>query len=256
MRPIILACLATLLALPNATLRVSAQTQSQLEVTAIRRDRPVPLVEALTILGLHLKGGFVSFGVDVYGETDPEVDVNMPDTNLGDALRRITSQTPGYTSEFVSEHVVEIYSTQERLRGDDPLNLPIREFSVKGMPAFMILSLPTKYLPELKEHLSKDRGEHSELGCGSLGPGLGSYALGITLALTGRTVHEIFDAVAEADALLPVIPDSPHSSPPSFRMPPSGWVHRRKNDPKLGIVDTWSSATFVPHDWKLYVAKP
>jgi len=177
----------------------------------------------------------------------------MPDTNLGDALQRITSQIPGYTSEFVSEHVVEIYSAKERANIESPLNLPIREFSVKDVPATQILSAPTRYIPELKDYLSKDRKENNAQGgqgCGSLGPGLGSNAVGVTLFLTGRTLRQILDAVAEADARLPISPPPPH-----FRLYPSGWVHKRRLDAKLGLVDTWSSMSFAPHDWKIYAAE-
>lgn len=216
----------------------------QLQVTSIHYDHKLPLTEALRIVGLHAKGGFVSFGVDIAGDTEPEVDVSMPDTTLGDALRRITSQITGYASEAISEHVVEIYSAGERASRDDPLNLPIREFSIKGVPATMILSSPTRYIPDLKNYLSS---QHSELGCGSIGPGLGSDALGVTLFITGRTVRQILDAVAEADAALPISQ--------RLRLDPVGWVHRRKADAKLGVVHTWSAMSFAPHDWRLYAAK-
>jgi hypothetical protein len=227
-----------------------AQIPKELKVLSNQGSPKLPLVKALRVIGLHLKGGFVSFGVDISGETEPEVDINMPDTPLADALQRITSQIPGYTSEFISEHVVEIYAAKERADRDDPLNLPVREFSVKDVPAFMILSLPTRYIPELKVYLSKDHKVHSELACGSIGPGLGSFTPGVTLSLTGRTVRQILDEVSEADAVLPA-----SSSPSNIRMYPAGWVHRRKNDAKLGVVDTWSSMSFAPHDWKQYMAK-
>jgi len=221
-----------------------AQTPGQLQVTSIQYDHKLPLTEALRVIGLELKGGFVSFGVDVSGEAEREVDVNMPDTNLGDALQRITSQIPGYASEIVSEHVVEIYAAKERANPDDPLNLPIREFSVKGVPATMILSSPTRYIPELKDNLAK---RHSELDCGSIGPGLGSDAAGVSLFLTGRTVRQILDAVAEADAVL--------QSPSRLRLVPVGWVHKRRNDAKLGVIHTWSAMSFAPHNWKSYATE-
>jgi hypothetical protein len=177
----------------------------------------------------------------------------MPDTNLGDALQRIISQIPGYGSEFVSEHVVEIHSAKERANVENPLNLPIREFSVRDVPATQILSAPTRYLPELKDYLSRDRKENNPQagqGCGSLGPGLGSNALGVTLALTGRTVRQVLDAVAEADADIPL---SSGSKRPSLY--PTGRVHKRIYDAKLGAVDVWSSTSFAPHDWELHAAK-
>jgi hypothetical protein len=221
-----------------------AQAPAPLRVTSVRYNHKLPLVEALRTIGLHVKGGFISFGVDISGETEPEVYVDIPDTDLNDALKRITSQIPGYASEIISEHVVEIYAAKERANQDDPLNLPIREFSVKDVPAAMILSSPTRYIPELKDYLSK---HHSELGCGSIGPGLGSGALGVTLSLTGRNVRQVLDSVAEADAVLP--------TSQRLRLYPVGWVHRRRNDAKLGLVDTWSAVSFAPHDWKLYAPK-
>ena len=234
------ALLAMILFTLSATAVDLAQTQPELlRVTSIRYDRKQPLTEALRIVGLHVQGGFVSFGVDVVGDTEPEVDVSMSDTTLGDALRRITSQIPGYASEVVSGHVVEIYEGGERANPGDVLNLPIREFSVNDVPAAMILSAPTRYIPDLKSYISK---EHSELGCGSIGPGLGTDALGVTLSLAGLTVRQILDAVAEADAVLP--------SSRRFRLEPVGWVHRRTNDAKAGVVPAWSSMSFAPHDWK------
>lgn len=228
-----------------------AQNPKELQVVSNHGGPKLPLTEALRIIGLHLKGGFVSFGVDISGDTEPEVDIDMPDTNLGDALQRITSQIPGYTSEVVSEHVIEIYSAKELSDIENPLNVLIREFSVKDVPATQILSTPTRYIPELKDYLSKDRKENAQAGqgCGSLGPGLGSNAVGVTLYLAGRTLRQILDAVAEADARLPISP------PPHFRLYPSGWVHRRRLDAKLGSVDTWSSMSFAPHDWKIYAAE-
>jgi hypothetical protein len=238
----------------NAAISGSAQTARQLQVTSIQYDHKLLLTDALRVIGLNLKGGFVSFGVDISGEAEPEVDVNMPETNLADALQRITSQIPGYTSEIVSEHVVEIYAAKDRANPDDPLNLPIHEFTLKDVPATTILSSPTQYIPELNAYLSKDHNDdhkdHPELGCGSFVSRMTSEAPGVTLFLTGRTVRQILDAVAEADAVLPALMRSQH-----LRPYPSGWVHRRKNDPKLGVVDTWSAMSFAPHDWKLYVAK-
>src|SRR5260370_10790754 len=227
-----------LLVLIDAAPFGAAQAPRQLHVTSTYYDHKVPLTEALRVIGLHLKGGFVSFGVDISGNTEPDVDVDIPDTDLREALDRITSQIPGYTSEFISEHVIEIYAVKERADPDDLLNLPVREFLVKDVPAAMILSSPTRYIPELKDRLAKHR---SELGCGSIGPGLGSDALGVTLFLTGRTVRQILDAVAEADAVLQ------SSSLP--RLVPVGWVHSQKNDTKLGVVDIWSAISFAPHDW-------
>ena len=251
MRQIVL--LSALFFLTGAVLSGIAQAQRQLEVTSIQYDHKLPLTEALRVIGLHLKGGFVSFGVDISGENEPEVDVNMADTNLGDALHRITSQIAGYASEIVSEHVVEIYAAKERANPDDPLNLPIREFSVKDTLATTILSSPTRYIPELKDYLSKDPNDHKghpELGCGYLVSDMKSNALGVTLFLTGRTVRQILDAVAEADAGLPALPTPPH-----FRLYPAGWIHRRRNEGKIGVVDTWFSISFAPHDWKLYAPK-
>jgi len=237
-------------ALPFGT----AQTPSQLQVTPTYYDHKVPLTEALRVIGLDLKGGFVSFGVDISGETEPEVDINMSDTTLVDALQRITSQIPGYTSEFVSEHVVEIYPAKDRADPDDPLNLSIREFSVKDVPATTIFTLPSQYIPELGTYLSKghdDRKDGSGPGCGYFVSEMKSDdAPGITLSLAGRTVRQILDAVAEADAVLPALTSSQR-----LRPYPVGWVHRRRNDAKLGLVHTWSAMSFAPHDWKQYVAK-
>jgi hypothetical protein len=244
---------SALLAIFGVASPTIAQDPKQLQVISNHGGPKLPLTDALRVIGLHLKGGFVSFGVDISGDTEPEVSIELPDTNLGDALRRITSQIPGYTSEFVSEHVVEVYSAKERANVESPLNLPIREFSVKDVPATQILSMPTRYMPELKDYLSKGRKENNAQagqGCGSLGPGLGSNAAGVTLFLAGRTLRQILDAVAEADASLPI-----SSSPPHFRLYPSGWVHKRRLDAKLGLVDTWSSMSFAPHDWELYAAK-
>jgi len=248
-----IALLSALFILEVATPTGTAQTPGQLRVTSIQYDHKLSLTEGLRVIGLHLKGGFVSFGVDISGETEPQVDVNMPDTDLGDALRRITSQIPGYASEFISEHVVEVSASKDRANPESILNLPIREFSVKDTPAKMIFSSPTKYIPELKYYLSKGSDEprdHPQLGCGYFVSKMGSDVLGVTLSLTGQSIRQILDAIAEADASLPAQPTSPR-----FRAEPVGWVYKRTKDLKFGVVDTWSAMSFAPHDWKLYAPK-
>jgi len=235
-------------------LSTMAQSPRELRVLSEQGSDKLPLVQALRVIGLHLRGGFVSFGVDVSGETEPEVDINMPDTDLADALRRVVSQIPGYTSEFISQHVVEIYPAKERADPDDPLNLPARGFSVSDVTATAILSSPPAYIPELEGYLAAqqragDRGS-TQAGCGHFTSLLGSDALGISVSLSGRTVRQILDAVAEADASLPASP-----SPPSFRLYPVGWVHKRRLDPKLGVVHIWSAVSFAPHDWRIYAPK-
>src|ERR1700751_719385 len=107
------------------------QSPSQLRVSAVRYSEKLALVDALRVVGLHVLGGFVSFGVDIPTPTEPLVEVDIPDTTLPDALQRITSQVPGYTAEIVSEHVVEVYPGAERGNEDYPLNLSVREFSAK-----------------------------------------------------------------------------------------------------------------------------
>jgi hypothetical protein len=251
MRKIILIC--TLFLPFSAVASGTQRLPSQLRVSAIRYDHKLPLVEALRVIGLHVKGGFVSFGIDIFGNTEPEVDLDMPDTTLADALLRITSQIPGYASEVVSEHVVEIYAARERVNQEYPLNLPIREFSVKDTLAMTILSSPAQYIPDLQAYISKDQKnlkDRSNLGCGRLTSNLKSNAVGVTLSLTGRTVRQILDAVAEADATLPV-----STSSSRLRLYPVGWVHRRTNDGNVGTSDTWSSMSFAPHNWKLYATK-
>ena len=237
-----------------ATLAAMAQSPQQLIVLSEQGSQKLPLVEALRVVGLHLKGGFVSFGVDISGETEPEVDINMPDTDLADALHRIVSQIPGYASEFVSAHVVEIYPAQEHADPDDPLNLPIPAFSVRSVTATAVLSSPPSYIPELGSYLARFRPPVEEskagAGCGHFTSALGSDALGVSVSLSGRTVRQILDAVAEADAILSVSPP-----PPFFRLYPVGWVHRTRIDPKLGVVHTWSAMSFAPHDWKLYAPR-
>jgi len=231
-----------------------AQTSRELRVLSEQGSGKLPLVQALRVIGLHLKGGFVSFGVDLSGETEPEVDVNMPDTDLVEALHRVVSQIPGYTSEFISEHVVEVYPAKERADPDDPLNLPVHEFSVHGVTATAILSSPPGYIPELAGYLASrqrpEGGDSAQAECGHFASILGSDALGVSVSLSGRTVRQILDAVAEADASLPASP-----SPPSFRLYPVGWVHRRRIDPKLGVVHVWSAVSFAPHDWRVYAPK-
>jgi hypothetical protein len=252
MGEIALICALFLLRANPVALGIS-QLPSQLRVSGVHYDRKLPLVEALRAVGLHVKGGFVSFGVDISGNTEPEVDLDMPDTTLSDALQRITSQIPGYASEVVSEHVVEIYPAAERANPEDLLNLPVREFSVKGTLATTIFSSPALYIPDMQTYVSKDRKNStapSNLGCGRLKSDLKSNAVGVTLSLTGRTVRQILDAVAEADATLPI---SAKSS--TLRLYPVGWVHRRTINVGTGVSDAWSSMSFVPHDWKLHVAK-
>src|SRR5215469_9394164 len=190
-----------LLFLSGSILAGTAQTAKQLKVASIQSSHRLPLTEALRTVGMHLRGGFVSFGVDL-PEVEPEVDANMPDTILGDAVQRLTSQIPGYSAEFVSDHVVEVYA-KSSADPSDPLNLPVRRFSVKSVPAAQILSAPSQYIPELKDYLSVDSERHDEhLGkaCGRFTSTMGSYAVGVSLFLTGRTVRQILDAVAEADA--------------------------------------------------------
>jgi hypothetical protein len=230
-----------------------AQSPQQLHVISEQGSGKLPLVQALRVIGLHIKGGFVSFGVDISGETEPEVDINMPDTELADALNRVISQIPGYASTFVSQHVVEIYPIKGHGDPNDPLNLPIREFSVHNLPAMTILSSPPTYIPELNDYLARGQQKpegNTDVGCGHFTSILTSDVLGVNLIVGGKTVRQVLDAIAEADASLPGSPAAP-----SFRSYPVGWVHKTHVDPKLGIVHTWSAVSFAPHDWRLYAPK-
>lgn len=216
-----------------------------LTVLPASTDHPIPLSYALAQLGTRLQGGYVSFGIDVRNIPEPEVELKITEAEpLGLALAQVVGQARGYGYRPVSEHVIEVYPISEESNPNDVLNLRVADFVVGNQAAMNIFSRPAAYIPELKDFVLRGRTVQA---CGSIGPGLGSAAPGVSLSLHGVKLREVFDAVAEADARLQA-----HAR---TRTSPVGWVHRIEAGQDGRIADKWSFISSVPHDWELQVQK-
>lgn len=221
----------------------AAKSPSELVVLHVPAAQKVPLTAALSQIGLHVQGGYVVFGVDIRGENEPVIDLNLEDqTSLSQALNQVVSQLHGYNYEFVSNHVVDIFPADRRADPNDILNLSVSEFQVSDQPAMNILSQPQRFIPELKRYLI---GGKTSKTCGSLGPGIGSFGSEVTLNLRHTTVKDILDAVAVADSVL--------SAHLRDHTQPIGWIHREIDDPRAGTTHTWSFLSTVPHGWEKFM---
>lgn len=214
-----------------------------LTVSPVSIDHKLPLSQAIAQLGTRVQGGYMSFGIDVRENPEPEVELKIAQpVGLGVALAQILSQANGYAYQPISEHVIEVYPVRESSDPSDLLNMRVREFAAKREPATNIFSKPARFIPELNDYFLKGKTMQA---CGSIGPGLASAGPGISLDLRGMTLRQILDAVAEADATL-----AAHYQKHDL---PVGWIHKLRTDQEGKTVHVWSFLSTVPHDWERYM---
>lgn len=81
-----------------------------LTVSPVSIDHKLPLSQALAQLGMRVQGGYISFGIDVRGIPEPEVELKVAEpVRLGVALAQVVGQANGYTYQPISEHVIDVY---------------------------------------------------------------------------------------------------------------------------------------------------
>lgn len=199
----------------------------------------VPLTSALADIGVFVRNGYALFGVELRLKDgkEPTVNVNLkPGSTLGDGVRQVLQQAPGYTFEIVSEHLINIYPVGANQDPGDLLNLRVPRFDAVNAQPGDILTHPEMFIPELEARLVRRRpGEPSGV-CGTFLPGVGPA----TLHLRGVTVRQILNAVTKATEKFPA------------ERPPLGWICSFEADATMpaGGKYSWSVHTSVPHDWK------
>lgn len=110
------------------------------------------LSQALGTIGADVQGGYVLFGVELHTKdgNEPLVSVNLPPgSHLGDGLRQIMVQIPGYEYKLVSEHMINIYPSGAERDFKDLLNTPVPQFDAISVDPIQILTSPSEYIPEL-----------------------------------------------------------------------------------------------------------
>lgn len=243
MRAKICICLICVLALPAPVLSDSVQEKGNeravLSLGLFRAPivrRGITVYQALRLVGFHLRGGYALFGVELRlrDSREPTVNLNLqPGRNLGDALRQILKQLPGYASEVVSRHLINIYPAAARDDPRDLLNLRIASFDVVAELPTDILTRPYDFIPALKARLGPPERSWTGRGFLTLGPR-------VTLHLTNATVREILNAVSEA---------AERHLPKVF---PPGWLCTIRPDPSspTGGAYSWMPLFSWPDGWK------
>jgi hypothetical protein len=205
-----------------------------------RRD--LPLSRALSEVGVRLQGGYVLFGVDVELIRGSEPTINLdvpPGLTLGEALKQILEQVPGYEFHVVSSHIVNVCPQGSREDTHNLLNLRVERFDLDNEAPDDVLSRPADFIPALKAALTPPT-EGRPVPRSWSGPGLTSIGPVIRLHLRDVTLREILNSVS----------DAMRDFPPELS--PSGWVHRFEPDSQLptGAKHSWGGLWTVPSDWK------
>jgi hypothetical protein len=199
----------------------------------VKRDE-ITHSKALTEVGVLAQDGYVLYGIELHptGDTEPAVKLALKQTaTVGEALRQIFDQLPGYRFETVSEHLINVYPEGAKDDAGDVLNTLISEFNVSNEPPGNVQAHPEDFMPELRKRLMPGAADLSP----PFGRGLRSAGPGITLHLSGRTVREILNAVTEAQTV---------QMPPDW--PPAGWLYVEKPDG----TRCWSVHHSVLAGWK------
>lgn len=205
-------------------------------------QRDVPLTKTLGYVGSYVRRGYVLFGVELRLKNgqEPVVNVNLePGSTLGDALRQIFDQLPGYRFEVLSAHMINIYPEDARWNPDDVLNLLVPRFDAVDVQPTDILVRPGDFIPELKARLAPKTSRGPQPS-GSIGPGISGSGPTITLHMNNATVREILNAVSEAMEQFPQ------------NYEPVGWLYAFRPDPAspIGGAHTWRFLWSAPRDWK------
>lgn len=228
-----------------ATLSLAQTRFERLKVSPVVFQEKLPLSEALAQIGLHVKGGYVSFGIDMR-EKEPLVTLNLPrEVMLDEALAQVVSNAEGYTFKIHTSHLVEVYRAQERADPNDHLNVEVNEFNVENEPAAGIFSRPGNFITELSLRSGKNKEPKS---CATPTVGVGFGSPGISLTLRKTKLVDILNAIAIEDARL----DAHRVA----NTQPVGWVHMAKTDSKSQITThEWRFIATVPRDWAKFANK-
>jgi hypothetical protein len=236
--------LASLLALALAsTVRAATDESSLLKlplfpVPVVQQN--APLTRALSYVGAFVRNGYVLFGIEVRSKDDrePAVNVNLkPGSTLGDALRQIFQQVPGYTFDVVSQHLINVYPIGANRDPADLLNLRVPAFDAVDVYPGDILARPQDFMPEVRARLfPRKPGEPTGYGLIVLG-GVGPT---VTLHLRDVTVRQVLNAVSQETEEFPATSS------------PLGWVCYFRPNPTLPAGGTyrWEAHLSAPHDWK------
>lgn len=200
----------------------------------------IPLTRALSDLGIHVRNGYVLFGVEVHliGGKEPTVNLRLePGSNLGDSLLQIFNQLPAYRFQMVGEHLINVFPAAAKKDPHNVLNLLVDHFDVANQQPGSILSRPEDFIPELEQLLTLKRkrtGPPQPSGYGGvrmLGTGPA-----VTLHLKNVTVRQVLNAVTEAT----------ENSPPNYS--PLGWIYTFQRDPtsSIGAKHSWTVHWSVP----------
>ncbi len=207
----------------------------------------VPLTKALSEIGVHLRDGYVLFGIEMRltNGKEPTVDLNVtPGSTLGDALRQVFRRLPDYRFEVLSVHLINVYPAGAKDDPDDLLNFRVAGFDIVGEQADSIIQGPDDYIPDFKARLTaRTKGPPPPIEAPF--STLRSVGYDVTLHLRSVTVRQVLNAVTEATEKLPT------------QHLPLGWVASFRLDPSLraGRAYSWSVHGSVPHNWKEEVEK-
>ncbi|NDQ56281.1 MAG: hypothetical protein GZ088_04305 [Acidipila sp.] len=209
----------------------------------------IPLTRALGEVGSYVRNGYALFGLEVRSSDgqEPIVSLNLqPGNSLGDALRQIMDQVPGYKFKVVSAHMINIYPVLAENDPQDVLKTLVPEFNAVNVDPGQILTRPEHFIPELAARLTPKRtGPPQPSGVvGSVLEGVNPRV--ITLHLKNVTVQEILNAVSEAMEQFP--PEDP----------PVGWIYTCQPDSNspIGGKHSWSFLFCAPRTWKEAASGP
>ena len=203
----------------------------------------IPLSRALEEVGSSVRNGYALFGLEVRSSDGqpPIVSLNLqPGCNLGDALRQIIDQVPGYKFKVVSEHMINIYPVRAENDSQDVLKTLVPEFNAVNVDPGRIFTRPEDCISELAARLTPKRTDPPQPS-GVLGGGvLEGIGPKVTLHLNNVTVREILNAVSEAM----------EQFPPKYS--PDGWIYTFQPDSNspAGGKHSWSFLFCAPRTWK------
>ena len=205
------------------------------------RDK-IPFTQALGVVGAYVQKGYVLFGVELRPKDgqEPLVNVNLqPGTNLGDALRQVIDQVPGYQFQVVSAHMINVYPAGTEKDPQNVLNTIVRQFDADNLYPSDLLSRPQDFIAELKARLVPKKSKVPQPG-GYIGPGITGGGPTVTLHLKNVTVRQILNAVSEAM----------EQFPPNLE--PVGWLYSFQPDPNspIGGKHSWMFLWSAPRNWK------
>lgn len=220
---------------PTADASLADSKPLQFRTYAAGSEKPIPLTEALSQVGLHIQGGnYVLFGVEIEGKEPVVVSRREGELSLEEALAEILGSAPDYTYAVVDPHLISV--RPKRVHSDNPLNLKVRDFHVENaIPGDIVANLQA-YVPELSPK-SVERG--------SLGPGLRGTGRGISVHAKDMALRDILNRVVTVGAR-----ELPNRQP-------IGWVFFFRPGDR-GSAKSYSSRVLysAPSNWRRPIPTP